>query len=186
MIKINNLSFSYGEKKIFENFSLLIGDGDRVCIFGNSGCGKTTLLRLLMGLEMPQSGEISVTENKKISAVFQENRLLPFLSVIDNIKTVGGNTEKGKEILDNLGIGNYSDKLPKDLSGGMKRRAAIARALCCEYDILILDEPFNGLDEYNIETAARVIDKECKDKIIILVTHSEKQAELLKCNIVKI
>lgn len=183
MINIKNIFFAYNDKKIFENFSLQIKEN--ICLFGPSGCGKTTLLRLILGLERAQKGVIH-HDNLKFSAVFQEDRLFPFLNVEENIKIVGGNLEKAKNILKEFGLLNILNEMPKNLSGGMKRRAAITRALSTDFDVLILDEPFTGLDSDNIKIAAKEILKYSKEKTIILVTHSLEEANLLNAKIVEI
>ena len=178
MINIDNVSFSYGETKVLNNFSLKIGDGERICLFGESGCGKTTLLRLIMGLEQPTSGSV-VTDQERFSAVFQENRLLPFYTLAENIKVVGGDTSAAQEYFSKLGMNDCMQLYPKSLSGGMKRRAAIVRALSSPFDCLVLDEAFTGLDTDNIAAAADLISSELKGRTLILVTHSRYEAELL-------
>jgi hypothetical protein len=183
MIKIHDLSFAYGEKQIFGGFSLEIPDGARSCIFGGSGCGKTTLLRLIMGLEKPADGSIE-TGGVRFSAVFQEDRLLPFKTVLENITLIGAEKETALYMLAQLGIAEAADKYPSELSGGMRRRAAIARALSAEYGCLILDEPFAGLDKENIEKAAALISEGVGGKTLIAVTHSEREAELLGAKII--
>ncbi len=182
MIKFNNVNFSYGNKKVLEDFSLKINKGDRICLFGDSGSGKTTVLRLMLGLEKPQSGEI--TNNSKPSVVFQEDRLLPFKTVLENITLFGVATEKANQILLDLGLGDYINQKPAALSGGMCRRLAIARALCLNFDYLVLDEPFTGLDQSNIDNCVKIINKVLGDQPLILVTHSKAEAELLNCKIV--
>ena len=183
MIKIHDLSFAYGEKQIFGSFSLEIPDGARRCIFGGSGCGKTTLLRLITGLEEPADGSIE-TCGVRFSAVFQEDRLLPFKTVLENITLIGAEKETALYMLAQLGIAEAADKYPSELSGGMRRRAAIARALSAEYGCLILDEPFAGLDKENIEKAAALISESVGGKTLIAVTHSEREAELLGAKII--
>lgn len=179
MIKIENLCFSYGEKQIFRDFSLDIPDNGKVCFFGESGFGKTTLLRLIAGLETPQSGKIVLPENARFSAVFQEDRLLPFMSIADNCILVGSDRRTAERHLEALGIADAADSRPAALSGGMRRRAAIARALCAEFDILLLDEPFTGLDAENIFRAAEYISSLTADKTLLAVTHSPAEARLL-------
>ncbi|MBQ6825982.1 MAG: ABC transporter ATP-binding protein [Clostridia bacterium] len=182
MINLNNISFAYDKKPIFENFSLNINTGDRICFFGESGCGKTTLLRLILGLEQSQKGEIFT--DHKFSVVFQENRLLPFLTVLENITLLGADTKTALYHLQALGISNVAYKKPQELSGGMKRRAAIGRALSVDFDAIILDEPFAGLDENNIALCAEHILKHTENKTVILVSHSKQEAELLKTKII--
>lgn len=184
MININNISFAYENKPIFSNFSLTINDGDRICLFGESGCGKTTLLRLILGLENAKSGEI--ISNQKFSAVFQEDRLLPFMTVLQNITLLGIDTDTSLYHLKALGVLDAANKKPSELSGGMKRRASIARALSADFDTIILDEPFSGLDENNIKLCAKHILEQTKNKTVILVSHSKLEAELLKTEIINL
>ncbi len=185
MITLNNVSFSYGEKEVLKNFSLSIKKGDKICLFGESGCGKTTVTRLILGLEKPDSGEIIKESNLKPGVVFQENLLLPFKSVLKNITLLGADAQTTTENLEALDIGDYKNSLPSSLSGGIERRAAIARALSQNFDFLILDEPFTGLDKENILKAAELILKRAQNKPIILITHSMLEAEILGCEIVK-
>jgi NitT/TauT family transport system ATP-binding protein len=185
MIKLDNISFSYGEKSVIENFSLEINNGDIICLSGESGCGKTTLLRLICGLEKPQAGEITGIDKKRFSVVFQEDRLLKNLSVSENVALVGS-LQKGDELLKKLGLDDYLDKKISDLSGGMRRRVAIARALCSDYDVLLLDEAFNGLDEDRIKDTAALILEETKGKTVIMITHSLEHAKLLNATVIHI
>ena len=184
MIEFRNVSFSYGEKQVFTNFNLKIDKGERVCFFGDSGKGKTTLLRLIMGLEKPDSGEISV-ESRNISAVFQEDRLLPFRTVYENISEFS-KAENSDEILGGLNLIEEKNAYPSSLSGGMMRRAAIARALCKKSDIYIFDEPFTGLDSKNISDAAALINSVTDGKTVIAVLHEKEYASLLNCRLIEL
>lgn len=186
MINVNNISFSYGEKHVIKDFSLKISEKDRVCIFGESGCGKTTLLRILLGLEIPQSGGVDGIERLKSSVVFQENRLLPFKTVLQNITVIGADENTAIFHLTALGLSDVCNEYPAELSGGMQRRAAIARALSADYDYLVLDEPFTGLDKNNIISAARHMSQSLGDRPLIMVSHSESEAELLGARIINI
>lgn len=185
MVELKNVNFSYPQKQVLYDFSLKIEEGSKICLFGESGKGKTTVLRLICGLEKPQEGEISGADNKKYAVVFQEDRLLENLNVLENVALVG-ETQKGKELLLKLGLQDYLYKKVSDLSGGMRRRVAIARALNSEYDILLLDEPFNGLDEDRIKDTAALILSEVKNKTLIMITHSLEQANLLNTQVIYI
>lgn len=178
MIDFNNVSFSYGKKKVIDNLSFHINEGERVHIDGPSGKGKTTILRLIMSLEKPKSGVIKIKDGAKIAAVFQEDRLIPFISVKKNI-TLFSEEEKALLLLNKLGIGEYADALPEELSGGMKRRAEIARALALGSDIVIFDEAMNGIDAKNIKEVAEVIKEYTVGKTVITVTHHKKEAALI-------
>ena len=185
MIKFNNVSFSYGKKQVLKDFNLEIGDGDRICLFAPSGYGKTTLLRLIMGLEKVKNGSITGIEDKTFSVVFQEDRLLPTKTVLENIALFGG--EKDAEaILSALGLLDAAHLYPAQLSGGMARRVAIARALNRKSDIFLFDEPFNGIDKENLEKTAKYITEKTKGKIFIAISHNPNEAELLEANIVNI
>lgn len=183
MIKLDNISFSYGENNVLKNFSLEIKSGDRICLFGDSGCGKTTVLRLILGLEKPQSGTIFMKKYLKPAVVFQEDRLLPFKTVLENITLFGANEEKALSILKEMGLENSVAHKPTELSGGMCRRVALARALSLNFDFLVLDEPFTGLDSDNINSAVKLINSILGNRTLILVTHSKAEAEALNCEI---
>ncbi len=181
MIQLKNIAFSYGEKEVFKDFSLTIAPQEHLALMGPSGCGKTTLLRLLMGLEKPQAGTIEHTP-RPIAAVFQEDRLLTHKTILENAALADGNTEKAAMILEKLGLGSNLHQYPKELSGGMNRRVAIARALCTPSSLLILDEPFNGLDDETKKQTAALILAQWQGAIL-MVTHLKEEAELLSAAI---
>lgn len=188
MLKLTNVCFSYGEKKVLENFSLEVKDGECVCISGESGCGKTTVLRLVSGLEKPHSGTVEC--NGKVSVVFQEDRLLPWFSLWKNICLTLDKKRYSiaSELIEEVGLGGMEKSKPDELSGGMKRRAAIVRAVAFEGDVLLLDEPFNGLDSENKKKAAEMIKREYLDrgKSILMVSHIKEDAELMHARTVKL
>lgn len=175
MIELKNVSISFDEKVIINNLSLSLPDTGLVTFSGSSGSGKTTLLRALLGLQK-YSGEIKTVRKITSSAVFQESNLLPWLTAVENVTAVseinGENIEKAKNLLKQVGFNETDfDKLPSELSVGMARRVAAARAVMIDADVLILDEPFAGLDENNISAVADLLLSKRDEKLIILVTH---------------
>ena len=184
-ILITNLSKSYGETVVFRNFSARLPLGETTVITGVSGGGKTTLLRLILGLETPDGGEIAGVPARR-AAVFQEDRLCPQLTALENVLLTAGRKKEreARDILARLGLGESLAVPAAELSGGMRRRCALARALCVEFDLLVLDEPFKGLDE---ATRARVIDETrrlCRGKTVLMVTHEAAEAERMGAKIV--
>ncbi len=169
MIELNNISLSFEEKEIFKNFSLKLPQKGIVLVTGKSGGGKTTFSRLILGLVKADSGIVN-TNKAKIAVVFQEDRLVPNLTARQNVALVSNNIEAQKRLCE-MELGDSSELLPSELSGGMKRRVAIARALAFGGEALILDEAFSGIES---ELALRIIDKICeeyKEKLIIAITH---------------
>lgn len=155
MIEIQNLSKKF-ERNVFSNLNLQFQENQLTVFLGPSGCGKSTLLKMMAGLELPTSGEIRGLQNKKKSIVFQEPRLLPWLNCRENIllsQSLAGRSQeasvqkKCSELLSKLTLSHAEGAFPAELSGGMKMRAAIARALMQDPQILFLDEPFSALDE---------------------------------------
>lgn len=151
---------------------------------GPSGTGKTTILNLLLGLIGPDAGVVLGVPEKK-AAVFQEDRLFEDFSVLSNLTaTTGKATEDLLEGLAALGLSAAANEKVKVLSGGMKRRVAILRALYADYDLLALDEPFKGLDEdLRKETAAFVLRKNA-GRTIVMVTHDPAEAELMGAKVI--
>lgn len=186
-IVINRLSKKFGNKEVLRDFSLRIKEGTSLSVMASSGKGKTTLLKILAGLETPDKGYIEGLENKRISMVFQEDRLCPTLNALSNIRLVCGKEIKETQIyheLEEVGLKGNEKHPVKELSGGMKRRVAIVRALLAPYDILLLDEPFTGLDNESKKKIIDYIKEKNKMRTIILVTHDHWEAEALGNEIV--
>ena len=181
VILFRDVSFSYGRVKVLDRFSLSVEKGERVCLFGPSGCGKSTVLRLICGLEKPDSGEVRVSADT-VRPVFQEDRLLPFLTVSENAAMFAHGAETDA-LLSALGLAEAKDELPARLSGGMARRAALARALAGTGDLYVMDEPFNGLDENSIAAAVRLILERTEGKTLVCILHSRADALRLGCRI---
>ena len=177
MIHIRELSFAYGDKRIFDGLRLTLPEEGTVLLKGPSGCGKTTLLRLLAGLLQPDSGEITGLTRRKIGVVFQQDRLLPWRTALENA-SLAGDRETAAALLTALGLGEAYDTLPAALSGGMRRRVAIARALTFSEDVVLLDEPFNGLDLTARENAMALI--RSRTRLRILSTHIDADEALLR------
>lgn len=167
-------------KSLFTNLTFKLKPKETIYIPGPSGAGKTTITRLILGLEKPDNGKI-INTFRKIACVFQEDRLLENLSLLDNISLVSEeNYSSIEKLLLDLGLLNLEAKA-NTLSGGMKRKLAIARALAYQGDLLILDEPFTGLDKESKKQASKVI-KDRHKKALILISHDIGDKELLGIN----
>jgi NitT/TauT family transport system ATP-binding protein len=186
-ISVKNLRKSYGEQLVLNDVSFELPNQGITCIMAPSGVGKTTLLRILLGLEQPDSGAVSQPPDCHWAAVFQENRLLEHLDAMGNLRFVLGSeldAEDAKDLLAELGLTEAEGKPVRDFSGGMKRRVALARALLAPSDALALDEPFTGLDEENREKAISCILKRTAGKTVLLVTHNEDDAAGLNAEVI--
>jgi sulfonate transport system ATP-binding protein len=173
MVKVENITKKFENKKIITNFSHTFSNSKVTVLTGKSGVGKTTLLRIIAGLEEPDSG--TVTVEGKISMAFQDSRLLPWLNVIENVMLSGCSEERRQALLKELGLSGEEKSTISSISGGMAQRVAIARTLGNDPDVLLLDEIFNGLDavtaKHSADCILRNIKKSCT---VILITHYEK------------
>lgn len=169
MLNIKNLSYKYGDNLVIDNLSYEFECGKVTAIIGESGVGKTTLINLIANL-LPTPTETITTDLSKIGYVFQEPRLFDWMSALENVSTVS-NEETARKILIKMGLGDALSKYPSELSGGMKQRVAIARALAYDPDLIILDEPFKGLDIEMRREISEFVFETLKNKTVIMVTH---------------
>ena len=158
-MKLTDLTFSYGGKRVFQALTLEIPNSGITALTGPSGCGKTTLLRLIARLETPQGGSIDAPPPEQIALLFQEDRLIPRLAARRQIELVRPKGKSADAWLEAVGLADEADAAPEALSGGMRRRLALARCLAYGQDkqLLLLDEPFTGVDAERIQTLAELI-----------------------------
>ena len=180
-IILRDICKSYGEHPVLTHFSAVFPAGKVSCITGPSGKGKTTLLRLLMGLETPDSGSIEGISGQRVSVVFQESRLCDNLSAPANIRLVSPDRQRSEIVkaMQEVGLVGCADQPVREFSGGMRRRVAILRALLAEYDLLLLDEPFKGLDSETKGLVMADTVRRTHGKTVIFVTHAPEEAEIL-------
>ncbi|MCF8177739.1 MAG: ABC transporter ATP-binding protein [Sulfuritalea sp.] len=197
LLEVDQISHAYGKQAVVNDLSFSLGHGEIACLLGSSGCGKTTMLRLIAGFELPTEGSIRLNgttiasesiqvpaESRRIGMVFQDYALFPHLSIADNIgfglrqKSALARRQRVDEMLDLIGLSGRSDRFPHELSGGQQQRVALARALAPQPHLLLLDEPFSNLD---IELRER-LSLEVRDILkragmaAILVTHDQNEA----------
>ena len=199
MLTIKNLTKMYDQNVIFKNLNLTVQEGEVLSIVGPSGIGKTTLIKIMAGLEPANGGEITINNeaisidgersDANIGLIFQDFNLFPNFTVMDNITLAPVNVnkvpaEKAKEqalsLLESLGMADKADLYPYQLSGGQKQRVAIARALAMSPKILAYDEPTSGLDESSTKQVAEVV-KTLKSRGVtqVIITHDQFFAEIV-------
>ena len=172
-----------------QNVSFSVARGEFVSIVGPSGCGKTTVLRILAGLEEALAGSVRLVSERRPAMVFQEASVLPWLSVRDNVGfplQIAGRSRAERRpredaLLELTGLMDFADAKPHQLSGGMKQRVAVARALVDERDILLMDEPFGALDEQTRMALQQELLRiwEASRKTVVFITHSVDEALVL-------
>lgn len=187
ILMIKEITKSYGKQKVLENISFNLNESERICIYGKSGIGKTTLLRIIAGLEKADSGKITFVG--KVSMVFQEDRLLENTDVYTNLYCVLGSRFDKAEAdmhLKEVGLEGAGNKIVSELSGGMKRRVAIVRCMMKSSEIILLDEPFKGLDTILKDNIIRYVVKYLNGRAVIMVTHDISEAEKIQAEIIEI
>ena len=194
LIQLANIHKQFNTQVVLQDFSLTIHSGDKIACMGPSGIGKTTISRLLLGLLTPDRGTITMSKPCSIAAVFQENRLCMDTDAITNVlftafPNAKNKTEKQLAILqiqslfEQLDLTDYENKPVSQLSGGMQRRVALARALLTDSELLLLDEPFKGLDSALKQKVMQVTKEFSKGRALFFITHEETEAVFFECNI---
>lgn len=183
MIEGIGLSKSFGMHVVFDSFSFRIEDGEHVALSAPSGTGKTTLFRILSGLEKPDRGTLTGADPAKIGYLFQEPRLFPQLTAVENVACVAPSPKnalnQAREWLARVGLASAERFLPGELSGGMRQRVALARTLFSDRPVLLLDEPFTALDP-ELHASIRLLVRDCcRDKTLILASHIPEDLEIL-------
>ena len=185
-IEIIHLNKSFDSHSVFSDLCCSFPDGKITCILGPSGCGKTTLLNLILGLLKPDSGSIHGIPSRHIATVFQEDRLISHLSAISNVRLVLNRRFPEPEILRALkavGLDEAARQPVRELSGGMQRRVALVRALLADSPLVIMDEPFKGLDADTRTIALGFTRQMLKGRTALIVTHDPAEAFMLNAEI---
>ena len=188
MLELKDISVRYDGKSVLSGCGLSLGDGERLALMGPSGCGKTTLLRVALSLLPPDTGSVS-GDPCRTAAVFQEPRLLPWRTAAENVNVVLSDTPEtmpeALSMLERVELSDAVEKYPAELSGGMQQRVSIARALAFRPDLLILDEPFRGLDDELRGRMISLLNTSLQSVSLLLVTHSEEEAKTLGCRVLR-
>lgn len=186
--RIEHLSKRYGSLVIFDDFNISFEESKITCLLGASGCGKTTLLNIIGGITPPDGGTLVGFEGRTFSYIFQEPRLLPWKTVQGNIEFVldpslsaAQRHQLAMDLMQRVALSDFANYYPAQLSGGMRQRVSIARSFAIQSDIILMDEPLNGLDAALKRTLIawfREIWNEDR-RTVIYVTHDEDEAALL-------
>ena len=188
MLELKDISVRYDGKSVLSGCGLSLGDGERLALMGPSGCGKTTLLRVALSLQPPDTGSVS-GDPGRTAAVFQEPRLLPWRTAAESVNVVLSDTPEtmpeALSMLERVELSDAVEKYPAELSGGMQQRVSIARALAFRPDLLVLDEPFRGLDDELRGRMVSLLNTSLQSASLLLVTHSEEEAKTLGCRVLR-
>lgn len=187
-IQITSLRIKYEDKTVISDFSCSIHESRYTALMGQSGIGKTSIINALMGL-VSYEGTITLPDKCRFSAVFQENRLCEGISVYRNIKLTAADNYSARDIItaiNAMGLSGSENVKVSKLSGGMKRRVAILRAIMAPYDVLIMDEPFKGLDASTYESVKSYVKEKTSGKTVILITHDSSEALYFDSDIIEI
>ncbi len=183
MIRVRGLSKSFGSNCLFSDWSFSIEAGEKVLLSAPSGKGKTTLLRILCGLERPDHGTIEGISPGSVAYLFQEPRLFPQLTALQNVTCIFPKPSEregaARDLLLRLGLADACNQYPRELSGGMKQRVALARTLAADCPVIFLDEPFPALDAERKTEVRKLVKEYCREKTLILVSHDPEDGSFL-------
>ncbi len=179
MIALTDVSKSFGGRRVLERVSLTLPAGSVTALVGRSGAGKTTLARILLGLEAPDAGRVDGLDGIKRAAVFQEDRLIEHMSALQNLVLVGASVEAARTHLNALGLADDMEVRVDRLSGGMRRRVALARAMIVGAGLIVLDEPMTGLDEDLKRQAAAYVSQNRGRAAVLLISHDPEDIQRL-------
>ena len=182
---LEQVSKDFGNHIVLQQVNLTLPDRGAVCFFGPSGCGKTTLTRLICGLDTPDAGRIVRSPGLRFACHFQEDRLLPWYTAEENLALALGGMDVARMWLERLGLSDASKRYPDELSGGMRRRVSLARALGFSSDVLVLDEPLRELDAATCARMQNLIAAHLGARLLLLVTHDRQQAEYFHCEMIE-
>lgn len=180
MIKLENVTVAFDKQTVIKNLSFEFEKGKIYGITGTSGIGKTTLINAIAGTVKLKEGNI-ISDAKKTGYIFQEPRLFPWLNALENVTCTCNDKRKALYYL-NLFLTESEDKYPNELSGGMKQRVSIARALAYEPELLLLDEPFKGLDDENKKHTIQTVLDFLKNRTAIMISHDKNELEF--CDVI--
>ncbi|WP_407342138.1 ATP-binding cassette domain-containing protein [Pengzhenrongella phosphoraccumulans] len=188
MITLRGVTLRFGEHVVLDGLDLDLAEGCVTALMGPNGSGKTTLGRLLLGLAVADVGTIHGLDGRRRAAVFQEDRLCEQLTAVDNVRLVLGRAAARSAVVAELGrVGLTGEELRKPvhkLSGGQRRRVAIIRALAAEADLVVLDEPFTGLDTEAKTRILGYVRERCDGRTVLLITHDRVEAEWFGARVV--
>lgn len=181
IITLSNINKSYNGQSVLKDFYLQVNKGDKIALSSPSGAGKTTLANIIAGLIKPDNGKIKIDSSLQISYLFQEDRLLPWISAYKNVHLCNRSAFETDYFFQQLQLNGAQDKYPAELSGGMNRRISLARALAFTGDFFIFDEPLKGLDQKLKESVLFFLKDYLKEATFLLITHDLEEANVL-CN----
>lgn len=195
MITLKNIHKNFAALEVIKDLSYDFKEGQVTCLLGPSGCGKSTILKMISKLDTNYQGSILGLEDKNISYVFQENRLIPWLTVKENLEFVLEGQIESQDLeeliafyINKVGLNDFVHAYPNELSGGMKQRVSLARAFSMPHDLLLMDEPFQGLDEQLKDQLMTLLETliAIDKKTVIMVTHDINEAKRLGDTIIEL